>query len=173
MTSSTSSEGTTRRQFLKLAIGVLTFLSGLILGIPFLASLIGLASRTKKAQFAKVANISDLPQGEPKNINYPDVEQDAFIKEKRTRNVWVIKHSQNDITVFSPICPHLGCRYNWDSQNKYFICPCHGSKFTLDGKVIGGPAPRPLDTLPIKIYNDELLVEWELFEIGISQKIKV
>ena len=32
--------------------------------------------------------------------------------------------------VFSPICPHLGCKYAWnDAQNK-FLCPCHGSVYS-------------------------------------------
>ena len=52
--------------------------------------------------------------------------------------------------IFSPICPHLGCYYNWsDAQNK-FMCPCHGSQYTFDGTHIAGPAPRGLDPLPLR-----------------------
>jgi menaquinol-cytochrome c reductase iron-sulfur subunit len=85
-------------------------------------------------------------------------------------NIWAVKNSSSDVTVFSPICPHLGCRYKWHADSQHFICPCHGSVFSIDGKVLGGPAPRPLDTLPTKIENGELFVEWELFKEGISQK---
>ncbi len=40
------------------------------------------------------------------------------------------------------------------------------------GKVIGGPAPRPLDTLPYKIENGELYVQWKLYKAGIPQKLE-
>ncbi len=42
-----------------------------------------------------------------------------------------------------------------------------------DGKVLGGPSPRPLDTLPHKIQNGVLFVKWERFKIGVRQEIIV
>jgi len=160
----------TRRGFLKLASGILAFVGGVVLGIPFLGSLGGPAFRTKKRHFAKVTLVDGLPSGEPEDMQYLDLTKDAYIHEMTTRNVWVIKHSQGDVTVFSPICPHLGCRYNWHPESRRFVCPCHGSVFALDGKVLAGPSPRPLDTLPKRITNGELFVEWERFEVGIPQK---
>ena len=86
---------------------------------------------------------------------------------------WVIKQSEAEVTVFSPICTHLGCHYDWYSQAKKFICPCHGSVFSMEGKVLGGPAPRALDTLPYKIENGDLYIQWELFRVGIPQKVRI
>ena len=40
-------------------------------------------------------------------------------------------------------CTHLGCTPHLDSNT--FVCPCHGSRFSLDGRVLNGPASRPLD----------------------------
>jgi len=39
--------------------------------------------------------------------------------------------------------------------------------------VLGGPAPRPLDTLPTKIQSEELNVEWKQFKAGIPEKVHV
>jgi cytochrome b6-f complex iron-sulfur subunit len=43
------------------------------------------------------------------------------------------------------VCTHLGCIYAWVPANDRFECPCHGSKYRLDGRRIQGPAPRNLD----------------------------
>ena len=62
--------------------------------------------------------------------------------------------------IFSPICPHLGCRYSWvDAQNK-FICPCHGSEFNNDGSHLAGPAPRGLDPLPLRDSAGKAELTW-------------
>jgi cytochrome b6-f complex iron-sulfur subunit len=43
------------------------------------------------------------------------------------------------------VCTHLGCIYDWNAGNERFECPCHGSKYRLDGRRIEDPAPRSLD----------------------------
>ena len=43
------------------------------------------------------------------------------------------------------VCTHLGCLPKWSDVNHRFECPCHGSKFELNGDYIEGPAPRGLD----------------------------
>ena len=173
METTNASSGISRRRFLKIVSGIFTFIGSLILAIPLAGFIIGPISRISKTHFSRVANLKNIPSGQPTDVRYPDIKTDAYIEERRTLDVWVIKHSPKDVTVFSPICPHLGCRYNWHPQKQEFICPCHGSVFAKDGKVLAGPAPRPLDTLPKKIQGNELLVEWERFEVGIPQKIRV
>ncbi len=163
----------TRRQFLKVVTGVLALVAIIVLAIPLIGTIIGPAFRSRKGAWAKVGDISALPLDEPVSLKFPFKAEDAYIRETVTRDVWVIKHSPSSLTVFSPICPHLGCHYSWNPQAKEFMCPCHGSIYSVTGKVLGGPAPRPLDTLLTRIEGNELYVEWEMFKVGIPEKVPI
>jgi cytochrome b6-f complex iron-sulfur subunit len=57
-------------------------------------------------------------------------------------------------------CTHLGCAVPYDPASGQFICPCHGSAFTMDGDVLNPPAPRPLDIFPLEISAEgEIIVD--------------
>jgi Rieske Fe-S protein len=57
---------------------------------------------------------------------------------------------------FSNVCTHTGCTLN-EVADGTINCPCHGSKFNLDGTVAQGPASRPLDPAPIVVEGDSIL----------------
>ncbi len=59
----------------------------------------------------------------------------------------------------SRTCTHLGCSVPWDEEKNQFVCPCHGSTFSLNGEVLSAPAPRPLDTYPVRIENGIVKVD--------------
>jgi Rieske Fe-S protein len=65
-----------------------------------------------------------------------------------------------NFVIFSSICPHLGCHFNWSAEAKRFLCPCHGSQFSLVGAHLAGPAPRGLDPLPFREANGTAEVTW-------------
>jgi menaquinol-cytochrome c reductase iron-sulfur subunit len=162
-----------RRQFMIGATGILTFLGAVTVGIPLAGSFIGGSFRRMKTHWIPVAEIKDLPSGQPVSLSVVDVQVDAYLREKAIRRLWVIRHKDAGVTVFSPICTHLGCQYNWNSAKNHFECPCHGSVYAEDGTVIGGPAPRRLDTLSTRIENGTLSVDWQRFRSGIPGKIPV
>ncbi len=65
------------------------------------------------------------------------------------------------------VCTHLGCIYSWTPTNSRFECPCHGSKYRLDGRRIESPAPRTLDRFLLQaIAEDETTV---LAEASLSE----
>ena len=120
-------------------------------------------------KFIKVPNFPGIPTGTPTKMTFESVDKQAFITSNVVYDIWVTKHAADKATVYSPLCPHLNCRYTF--VDKLFKCPCHGSVFNEDGKCIGGPSPRSLDTLPYKIEGGELFVKWELFKAGIPEKV--
>jgi menaquinol-cytochrome c reductase iron-sulfur subunit len=159
-----------RRGFLALATAALGALIALLVAIPFVGSFVGPSFRRIRRRFVRVGKLQGLPLGEPVELSYADREVDAYLVQSVTRQVWAVKHAASSVTVFSPICPHLGCRYEWVPAANHFYCPCHHSVFALDGAVLGGPAPRPLDTLPSRVEKGALEVEWERYESGIPEK---
>ena len=54
------------------------------------------------------------------------------------------------LRVLSARCTHLGCLIT-HAAGDLLVCPCHGSRFRLDGTVVSGPAVRPLATLPYEV----------------------
>ena len=75
--------------------------------------------------------------------------------------------------MFSSICPHLGCRYNWDVGANRFICPCHGSQFGAQGDKLAGPAPRGLDPLPFRDKSGAAQVTWIQYKSGAPDRVIV
>ncbi len=163
---------TTRRRFLGVAVAVLASLNALVLGLPFVKTLLSPALR-RKPDWSRVGEVASLPEGQPVEIKFGAVAEDAYHRSDNLYSVWVVKHADDKLTVFSPVCPHLGCHFLWDAKIERFACPCHASVYSIDGKVLYGPAPRPLDALPYKIENGALFVRYERFQVGVPQQVQV
>jgi cytochrome b6-f complex iron-sulfur subunit len=56
-------------------------------------------------------------------------------------------------------CVHLGCTVPYEEGSDEFHCPCHGSVYNRVGERIAGPAPRPLDLMPIIVDGDTISVD--------------
>lgn len=165
-----SDNSISRRKFFKVVSGIFTGAIALSLGIPMIESIVGTIAKKKSRTFSQIAPVNSIPEDKPVDLPFVMTEIDAYLKTNQPETVWAVKHKDQDITVFSPICPHLGCRYQWHPDRELFICPCHHSIFNMNGKVISGPAPRPLDTLPKEIKHNYLYVLWERFKPGIPKK---
>ena len=54
----------------------------------------------------------------------------------------------NLLTPTKPRCPHMGCALKWNPQEHSWDCPCHGSRFATDGKVLDNPATADMKRPP-------------------------
>ena len=162
-----------RRRFFAWAIRAITCALGLGVLIPATGYLISPALKRRENAWAEVGTVADLPLGDPQELEYTQTAKDGWRTAAAKKSVWVTKQSDGTITVFSPLCPHLGCGYRWNSGDKQFQCPCHGSVYDVTGKVLGGPAPRPLDALPIKVENGTLWVIYKEFKLGLNRPVEL
>ena len=162
-------ESPTRRRFQIGAIyGMMAAISA-ALGLPALAYLLVPGKVRKKDDWIEVGDLSRLSPGVPVELTFRRNRVDGWkiISEKST--AWVVKTGDSQVTAFGPQCTHLGCAYHWEQDKKEFLCPCHTSLFTIDGKVASGPAPRPLDRYQTKIQGTKLLLG-KLQQAGTAEK---
>jgi menaquinol-cytochrome c reductase iron-sulfur subunit len=147
-----------RRVFHLAVIYILGALIGIALAIPTMVYLL-MPSRTRKeSDWVDAGDISQLTPGAPVEMSFQQSRVDGWrvLTEKRT--AWVVKTPDSRIVAYGPQCTHLGCAYHWDEGVKQFACPCHASFFSLEGQVLAGPAPRPLDRYVTRIQDNRLQV---------------
>lgn len=163
----------TRRTFFNWVIGAAAAVIGIGLAVPLIGYVISPALKRREQPWVPVGEADELKVLEPKPLEYVTTVRDGWMETRVQRAVWAIKQPDGSITVFSPICTHLGCGYRWDESDRKFKCPCHLSEFSITGEVLGGPAPRPLDRLPAKVENGQLLVIYKEFRPGLQKSVEI
>jgi len=67
----------------------------------------------------------------------------------------VYRNSNGELSALSAVCTHLGCQVQWNTAEKSWDCPCHGSRFDPQGRVLNGPAVTPLEAQPLPFVQEE------------------
>ncbi len=153
-----ASNGIGRRGFFGRATQALGALIGGGLGIPALIYLLKAPKSVSPGGWVDAMDLNLLKLRSPEEVTFRRLRKDGWklITEKST--AWVVKLSDSEVVAYSPQCTHLGCAYRWEEDKGEFICPCHTTNFSIDGNVMGGPAPRPLDRFPVKTQGTRLLI---------------
>ena len=80
-----------------------------------------------------------------------DVKQgEGKIVEIEGKKVGVYRDKQGEIYAVKPYCTHLGCELSWNNLEDTWDCPCHGSRFTYEGKSIYDPSIKDLERIQTK-----------------------
>jgi quinol---cytochrome c reductase iron-sulfur subunit, bacillus type len=128
------------------------------LAIPAAIYLLIPAKSNKRGNWLEVGDLDRLSPQQPEELVYRRTEVDGWKVSSVKSTVWAVKQADNRVVVFSPRCTHLGCAYHWDEAHHYFLCPCHTSIFSINGAVLSGPAPRPLDRYAVKLVSGKILI---------------
>ena len=196
-------EEISRRTFMANAVITMSGLIGLGLAIPIVGSLLpsagsetGTWSPLTKDEFTELQTATQKPV----KLTFTRTAKDAYLPEASSEDyVWGIKvdpqkfqadrpdlfiKGKADVAysvvnmsfvIFSPLCPHLGCRYNWNADANQFFCPCHGSKYDFYGKHIPGqgPAPRGLDPLPLREQKGIAQIMWVRYKSTVPDRVVI
>jgi glycine/D-amino acid oxidase-like deaminating enzyme/nitrite reductase/ring-hydroxylating ferredoxin subunit len=79
---------------------------------------------------------------------------EAAILKLDGRNVAAYRDEGGTLHAVSAVCTHMGCILGWNATDRSWDCPCHGSRFALDGGVIHGPAVKALEAVPVEENAD-------------------
>lgn len=91
-----------------------------------------------------VTNLAQyLAPGEVASVDEVQPGQGAIVRDGLSK---IAAYRAEDGTLYqrAAACTHLGCHLKWNSLEKCWDCPCHGSHFSPDGSVLNGPAIAPL-----------------------------
>jgi Rieske Fe-S protein len=149
----------TRRNFIGWQIAVL-LTSTVVIGLaPILVFLWPAPPKGQKKTVLTVSlatPIDQLATGDAVKFDAPTSPNSAFIMAdgggdnaagELAFGGYVVKDQTGKVNVFAINCSHLGCSFALNPDAKTFDCPCHGSRFHLDGTVLHGPAQDPLSHL--------------------------
>jgi menaquinol-cytochrome c reductase iron-sulfur subunit len=147
-----------RRTFFLTVIYGLWAAIGAALSIPAAVYLLFPPKLRRENEWTDAGDVTKMTPNSPVEMVFRRNRVDGWrvISEKST--AWAVKRDNGEVVAFAPQCTHLGCAYHWDDPKKQFLCPCHTSVFSIDGKVVSGPAPRPLDQFDAKVQNNKLLL---------------
>ena len=186
-----------RRSFLRTVTGILSGFLGAVTTLPGLALLLHPIRRETVRggrEPLRVATLKELKPGKPVLAEVRGELIDAWnrLPDVKIGSCWLIRgQSDEKIRAFSAVCPHLGCGIDFDpgsqraatgqgqpaetgaAPDARFVCPCHDSYFSLDGRTLSGPSPRGMDELEVALDGDEVKVAYRRFRVGTSSKEEV
>ncbi len=154
-----SAEELDRRKFLSGLIGVVAGLVGAVVAIPAIGYVVspGL-KRAGGEKWVTLGPAASIAPGAPTPFKYSRVVQDGWVKSSQSGTAYIVATDAENMKVFSDRCTHLSCRVTWVAERSGFVCPCHDGVFGVDGKVVAGPPPEPLDEFEHRIENGQLQI---------------
>ena len=122
----------------------------------------GLAAGASATMIGGCASVPYLvPQLTSRGLSLPvselGPEGDAFVQAPdMERPVYIRRHASGSLTAVLAACTHQGCQP--EPVGERLECPCHGSQFSFEGEVLGGPAERPLTRYEVTEADGEIVV---------------
>jgi len=153
-------DGTTmgRRRLLAWLASGAGALASLVVGLPVIGILLRPMFRGMPVKWRSVGAVDSFTVGETTEVVFLDPLGEPWAGDAAKRAAWLRRDGEDQFTVFSMNCTHLGCPVRWLDETKLFMCPCHGGVYYADGDVAAGPPPRPLVRYPVRVRKGQVQV---------------
>jgi quinol---cytochrome c reductase iron-sulfur subunit, bacillus type len=159
---------TKRRTFMGVISGLIASSIAAVLGVTIgRYAIVPALNDQGETEWAELGALAGIPEGKPVRRNVLVSLNAGWGRFNTERLVWVIRQGET-LTVFTAVCPHLGCTVSARAEG--FVCPCHSSKWDARGERLSGPSPRGLDVLEHRIEGDKLKIKYQNFRHGTPAK---
>ncbi|MBU2536005.1 MAG: ubiquinol-cytochrome c reductase iron-sulfur subunit [Chloroflexi bacterium] len=155
-------EPVSRRKFLSYLIGGISGAIAVAVASPLIGYFLSPIWKKSTPLLTSIARTTDIPAGQPTFVTYEQRMRDGWYITTRSKGAWIVNRDKEEFIVFDPRCTHLNCPYYWDEDKQIFKCPCHDGEFDIEGNVLQGPPPRPLDRLEITIEGGNILASGQI-----------
>ncbi len=155
-----------RRRFLATLAVTLGALGAAIAAFPPLGLVLEPVFRRPRVAWRPVGRIGAFALGETVRVSFENSGVLPWDGVSARTGAWLRRVGEREFIAFSLNCTHLGCPVTWQPGANLFMCPCHGGVYDSDGKVAGGPPPRPLSRYAVRIRGDQVEIESERIPIG-------
>jgi len=102
-----------------------------------------LGNMLKETSHSLIFNKLDMPSAKPKDVEPGE----GKVVNYNGKKVGLYKDKNGKEYKVIPTCAHLGCELSWNNLDKTWDCPCHGSRYTYEGKLIYGPSKKDLKVI--------------------------
>ena len=141
-----------RREFITIVTATVGTAMGAAVVIPAVSFVIAPALQVQISDtWIPMGPVENFPIGVPTLASFVRTQVNGWERTSTSYGVYIIRNEGDAIKSLSNVCTHLSCRVNWDETSKEFICPCHDAAFDIQGEIVDGPQPRPLDVYENKI----------------------
>jgi nitrite reductase/ring-hydroxylating ferredoxin subunit len=135
-----------RRDFLKLTNRFLTITGLAIILGPIVAYFYPSNLEEVPSEPVSVGPETDLLPGQSKTVRFG-------------RYPAIVINTSEGIRAYSAVCTHFACIVKWDPERSEIACPCHDGFFNpLNGDVISGPPPTPLEPIKVEVIDGQIYV---------------
>ncbi len=144
-----SEKNVTRREFLKLLNRGLAVTGLTAFAAPIVAYFFPAKLEEMPSEPVLVGAVEELPADASKTVRFG-------------RYPALVIHTSEGLRAYSAVCTHFACIVKWDPALGQIVCPCHEGYFDpLDGHVISGPPPIPLEPIKVEIVDGQIYVGGE------------
>jgi Rieske Fe-S protein len=100
------------------------------------------------------ASVNEVPAGKVQDLK----PNSGKIVKFGSRPALLVRVGEDDWRAYSAVCTHLNCTVQYQDSTRQIWCACHNGLYDLNGKVVSGPPPAPLEEYAVRVRGDEVVI---------------